>query len=94
MMKLFMIFDAIEKAIVEFKPKMITMVQNETPSGTTNPVQEIGDLKVKHGVPLLCADIVSGLGGTPINIDAWHVDLALGGSQKCLSPRPICLSCP
>ena len=78
-------FDAIEKAIVEFKPKMITMVQNETPSGTTNPVQEIGDLKVKHGVPLLCVDIVSGLGGTPVDVDAWHVDLALGGSQKCLS---------
>lgn len=57
-------FEAIEKAIVDFKPKMITMVQNETPSGTMNPVQEIGDLKEKHGVPLLCVDIVSGLGGT------------------------------
>ena len=27
-------FDLIEKAIREFQPKMITMVQNETPSGT------------------------------------------------------------
>ena len=70
-------FDTIEKAIVEFKPKMITMVQNETPSGTTNPVQEIGDLKVKHGVPLLCVDIVSGLGGTPVDVDAWHVEICL-----------------
>lgn len=78
-------FDTIEKAILEFKPKMITMVQNETPSGTTNPVKEIGDLKVKHGVPLLCVDIVSGLAGTDINVDAWNVDFALGGSQKCLS---------
>ena len=78
-------FDAVEKAIVEFTPKMITMVQNETPSGTTNPVKEIGDLKVKHGVPLLCVDIVSGLGGTPVHVDDWHVDFALGGSQKCLS---------
>ena len=78
-------FAAIEKAIVEFKPKMITMVQNETPSGTMNPVKEIGELKEKHGVPLLCVDIVSGLGGTPIHIDDWNVDLALGGSQKCLS---------
>ena len=78
-------FDVVEKAIVEFKPKMITMVQNETPSGTTNPVKEIGDLKVKYGVPLLCVDIVSGLGGTPIHVDDWHVDFALGGSQKCLS---------
>lgn len=81
----FLDFDAIEKAIREFQPKMITMVQNETPSGTMNPVQEIGDLKVKYGVPLLCVDIVSGVGGTPIHVDDWHVDLALGGSQKCLS---------
>ncbi len=77
-------FDAVEKAIVEFKPKMITMVQNETPSGTTNPVKEIGDLKVKHGVPLLCVDIVSGLGEPRYTwtIGMW---ISLGGSQKCLS---------
>ena len=48
-------------------------------------MKEIGDLKVKYGVPLLCVDIVSGLGGTPIHVDDWHVDFALGGSQKCLS---------
>ena len=78
-------FDVIEQAIREFEPKMITLVQNETPSGTMNPVQEIGDLKEKYGVPLLCVDVVSGLGGSPIDIDGWHVDLALGGAQKCLS---------
>lgn len=78
-------FDLIERAIREFEPKMITLVQNETPSGTTNPVKEIGDLKTKYGVPLFCVDIVSGLGGTSVEIDDWQVDLALGGSQKCLS---------
>ena len=46
-------FDLIEKAIREFQPKMITMVQNETPSGTMNPVAEIGALKEKYAVPLL-----------------------------------------
>ncbi|KIO44168.1 MULTISPECIES: pyridoxal-phosphate-dependent aminotransferase family protein [Sanguibacteroides] len=78
-------FDLIEKAIKDFQPKMITLVQNETPSGTMNPVKEIGDLKVKYDVPLLCVDIVSGLGGSCIDVDGWNVDLALGGSQKCLS---------
>lgn len=78
-------FDIVEKAIQEFKPKMITMVQCETPSGTLNPVQEIGNLKTKYNVPLLCVDMVSGVGGTPVAVDDWQVDLALGGSQKCLS---------
>lgn len=78
-------FALIEKAIQEFQPKMITMVQNETPSGTMNPVVEIGELKEKYGVPLLYVDAVSGLGGSVVKTDDWHIDLCLGGSQKCLS---------
>lgn len=78
-------FGLIEKAIREFQPKMITMVQNETPSGTMNPVAEIGALKAKYNVPLLYVDAVSGLGGSVVKTDEWQVDLCLGGSQKCLS---------
>lgn len=78
-------FALIEKVIQEFQPKMITMVQNETPSGTMNPVAEIGELKEKYGVPLLYVDAVSGLGGSVVKTDDWHIDLCLGGSQKCLS---------
>jgi len=79
---------AVEEAIVDFKPKMITVIHCETPSGTLNPIAELGRLKVKHGVPLLCMDAVASLGGTPVLTDEWHVDLALGGSQKCLSAPP------
>ena len=78
-------FGRIEEAIREFRPKMITMVQNETPSGTMNPVAEVGELKVKYGVPLLYVDAVSGIGGSDVRTDEWHVDFCLGGSQKCLS---------
>ena len=78
-------FDLIEKTIQEFQPKMITMVQNETPSGTMNPVAEIGALKVKYGVPLLYVDAVSGIAGSVMKTDEWQVDLCLGGSQKCLA---------
>lgn len=78
-------FALIEKTIREFQPKMITMVQNETPSGTLNPVAEIGELKEKYGVPLLYVDAVSGLGGSRVKTDDWHIDLCLGASQKCLS---------
>ena len=76
-------FDLIEKAIREFQPKMITMVQNETPSGTMNPVEEIGLLKEKYGVPLLYVDAVSGIGGSVVKTDDWHIDLCLGGTQTC-----------
>ncbi|PKO06081.1 MAG: aminotransferase [Chloroflexi bacterium HGW-Chloroflexi-3] len=75
----------IEKAIIEFQPKMITVVHCETPSGTLNPLEKLGELKHKHNIPLLYADMVASVGGVPIETDTWHVDLALGGSQKVLS---------
>lgn len=78
-------FERIEKAIAQFSPKMITVVQNETPSGTMNSIKEIGELKEKYNIPLLYVDAVSGLAGSEVLTDEWNIDLCLGASQKCLS---------
>ncbi len=78
-------FERIEQAIIEFKPKIITLVHCETPSGTLNPLQEIGDLKQKYDVPLFIVDSVASAGGALLLTDTWHIDMALGGAQKCLS---------
>jgi aspartate aminotransferase-like enzyme len=80
--------DEIEKAIIEHKPKMITAVHCETPSGTLNPLAALGELKRKYEVPLFYVDMVASLGGTPVLTDEWTIDLALGGTQKCLSAPP------
>jgi aspartate aminotransferase-like enzyme len=81
-------FYAIEAAIVEFQPKMITAVHCETPSGTLNPLEELGRLKQKHDVPLLYVDAVASIGGAPVLVDEWCIDLCLGGAQKVLSAPP------
>jgi aspartate aminotransferase-like enzyme len=39
-------------------------------------------------VPLVYADVVASLGGAPVLTDEWSIDLALGGTQKCLSAPP------
>jgi aspartate aminotransferase-like enzyme len=78
----------IERLVVEFKPKMITMVHCETPSGTLNPIAEVGRLKKAHDVPLFYVDAVASAGGAPVLTDQWGIDLCLGGSQKCLSAMP------
>ncbi len=78
----------VEEAIIDFKPKMITVVHCETPSGTLNPIARLGALKHKYHVPLLYLDAVSSIGGVPVLTDEWHVDLLLGGSQKVLSMPP------
>jgi aspartate aminotransferase-like enzyme len=78
----------IETAIVQFEPKMITVVHCETPSGTLNPIAELGKLKQQYKIPLLYVDAVASAGGAPVLSDEWNIDLCLGGSQKCLSSLP------
>lgn len=64
-----------------------TFVHCETPSGVLNPLREIARACSKRGV-ILVADTVSSLGGVPIEVDAWGVDICLGASQKCISAPP------
>lgn len=78
----------VEEAIRRVRPVMITAVHCETPSGTLNPLSELGALKKRHGVPLFYVDAVASVGGVPVRADAWNVDLLLTGSQKCLSAPP------
>lgn len=81
-------WNAVEEAIATFKPKMITVIHCETPSGTLNPLEELGQLKRKYAIPLLYVDVVASLGGASVLTDEWGIDLALGGTQKCLSAPP------
>jgi alanine-glyoxylate transaminase/serine-glyoxylate transaminase/serine-pyruvate transaminase len=37
---------------------------------------------------LLVMDCVASLGGVPVKVDEWDVDIAFSGSQKCLSVPP------
>ena len=78
----------IEDAIRASRPVMITAVHCETPSGTLNPLEKLGEMKKRLGVPLLCVDAVASLGGAPLNAKAWNIDIVMGGSQKCLSAPP------
>jgi aspartate aminotransferase-like enzyme len=67
---------------------MITTVHCETPSGTLNPLEQLGELKDRYEVPLLYVDAVASIGGAPVLVDDWQIDLCLGGSQKVLSAPP------
>lgn len=64
--------------------KVATMVHCETPSGITNDVKTICKLLDSYGI-LTIVDTVSGMGGEEFDFDDYKVDIALGGSQKCIS---------
>jgi aspartate aminotransferase-like enzyme len=80
--------DPVEKAIRDFQPIMVTAVHCETPSGTLNPVAQVGELVREHGVPLYYVDAVASAGGAPVLVDEWGIDLCLMGTQKALSAFP------
>lgn len=67
--------------------KVATLVHCETPSGITNPVNQIGPLLKKYGI-ISIVDSVSAIGGEPLEVDQWQMDMVLGGSQKCISAAP------
>jgi aspartate aminotransferase-like enzyme len=48
----------------------------------------LGALKKESGVDLFYVDAVASIGGVPVMTDECHIDLCLGGAQKCLSAPP------
>jgi len=66
-------------------PKVIAVVHAETSTGVRSDVEPLGALK---GEALLLVDCVTSLGGIPVEIDAWGVDIAYSGTQKCLGVPP------
>ncbi|MFW5994160.1 MAG: pyridoxal-phosphate-dependent aminotransferase family protein [Halanaerobiaceae bacterium] len=67
--------------------KFATFVHCETPTGILNSVKEITRVLNRYNI-LSVVDSVSAVGGVPVEVDDWGVDILLGGSQKCLSAPP------
>jgi aspartate aminotransferase-like enzyme len=65
----------------------VTVVHNETSTGMTNDVRQIGALCKKEDA-LLIMDGVSSIGGIRAPLDKWGVDIGFTGSQKCLGLPP------
>ena len=70
--------------IARVRPKAVTLVHNETSTGTTYPAAEVGKLARDAGA-LFMLDTVSAIAGIDVQTDAWGVDLNMTGSQKCLA---------
>jgi len=73
---------AVEAA--RLRPKAITLVHNETSTGTTYPAAEVGRIARETGA-LFLLDTVSSIAGIDVRTDEWGVDLNMTGSQKCLA---------
>ena len=80
--------DEIVAALDRKAYKLLAVVHAETSTGALQPhVAEIARAAHEQGA-LLVLDTVTSLGGVPVEIDAWEVDVAYSGTQKCLSCPP------
>ena len=77
----------IEAAIKRHRPRMVAISHGDTSTTMLQPLAEIGALCRKHDV-LLYVDCTASLGGNAFEMDAWQIDMASAGLQKCLSGPP------
>jgi alanine-glyoxylate transaminase/serine-glyoxylate transaminase/serine-pyruvate transaminase len=68
--------------------KLMALVHGETSTGAVQTgIAEIAAAAHHYGT-LLVLDTVATLGGVPVDVDGWNVDICYSGSQKCLSAPP------
>src|SRR5262245_13323985 len=78
---------AMRAAILRVRPRVVAFVHAETSTGELQPVEPIAEAAREAGAHLVL-DCVTSLGGIALSLDAWGVDAAYSGTQKCLSCPP------
>ena len=63
----------------------VTVVHSETSTGALNPIAELTQVAHDAGDIAMLVDTVSGMGGAPVETDAWKLDFVLTGSQKAFA---------
>jgi alanine-glyoxylate transaminase/serine-glyoxylate transaminase/serine-pyruvate transaminase len=80
--------DEISRALQARPARIVTLVHAETSTGARQPdIAAVAEVCHRHEA-LLVLDCVTSLGGLPVEVDAWGVDVAYGAAQKCLSAPP------
>ena len=77
------------KAALRIETRVVFMQATETSTGVRHCVPAVAKLLKDHGSEaLLVVDAITGLGTTHLDMDAWGVDVLIGGSQKAVMIPP------
>jgi aspartate aminotransferase-like enzyme len=66
----------------------VTLIHNETSTGTMSPIAEIAALKAKYPDVMFIVDAVSSMTALPLDFDALGIDVLLAGTQKAFALPP------
>ena len=79
---------AVDAALAADKDiKFVAFVHAETSTGVLSDAKAIAAAAAKHGA-MVIMDAVTSVGGVPVKIDEWGVDVVYTGTQKCISCPP------
>jgi aspartate aminotransferase-like enzyme len=80
--------ERVEEAVKSHPDTKAVMVQaSETSTGAAHDVRSMGEI-VKRTDALFVVDAITGLGTMPLDIEAWGLDICVGGSQKAFMIPP------
>src|SRR5579863_2986508 len=80
--------EAVDKKLATGEFDALTLIHNETSTGTMSPLGEIAALKKKYPHVMFIVDAVSSLTATKIEFDALGIDVLLAGTQKAFAMPP------
>lgn len=80
--------EAIRNALSTGKYDLITLIHNETSTGTLNPLAQIAEVLKEFPEVFSVVDTVSSFSVLPFHKDQWGIDVVLTGSQKALALPP------
>jgi alanine-glyoxylate transaminase/serine-glyoxylate transaminase/serine-pyruvate transaminase len=75
--------EQVREALKASAADILTIVHAETSTGVLNPVQAVAAIAREHGA-LVIVDAVTSLGGMPLDVAGWGLDVVYSCSQKCL----------
>ncbi len=79
--------DEVKQTLNQRPAKIVGIVHAETSTGARQPLEEIAQIVHAQG-GILIVDAVTSLGGLPLKVDEWGLDVCYSGAQKCLSVPP------
>ncbi len=79
--------EELREGLKTYRPQVLALVHAETSTGARQPLEGVGQLCREYDC-LLLVDTVTSLGGVPLYLDEWGIDLAYSCSQKGLGCPP------
>ncbi len=80
--------EMVQAALQKEQYDVVCAVHNETSTGVTHPIREIGEVVRQYEDTLFLVDTVSGFLGAELRTDDWGIDVALTSSQKAFALPP------